>query len=89
MHSIYLFIWFIFLNYINIFIIILYREGALKIKEITYIHAEAICGGEMKHGPIAMIDSSTKEKTTKVVLIILENENLSEMILCLSEVNSR
>jgi glucosamine--fructose-6-phosphate aminotransferase (isomerizing) len=33
------------------------REGALKLKETTYIHAEAICAGEMKHGPIAMIDS--------------------------------
>jgi glucosamine--fructose-6-phosphate aminotransferase (isomerizing) len=31
-------------------------EGALKLKEISYIHAEAYAGGEMKHGPIALID---------------------------------
>lgn len=31
-------------------------EGALKIKEISYLHAEGYAGGEMKHGPIAMID---------------------------------
>ena len=31
-------------------------EGALKLKEISYIHAEAYAAGEMKHGPIALID---------------------------------
>jgi len=34
-------------------------EGALKIKEISYIHAEAYAAGEMKHGPIALIDERT------------------------------
>lgn len=33
-------------------------EGALKLKEITYIHAEGYAAGEMKHGPIALIDST-------------------------------
>ena len=33
------------------------KEGALKIKECTYIHAEAIGGSELKHGPLALIDS--------------------------------
>ena len=32
-------------------------EGALKLKEISYIHAEAYASGELKHGPIALIDS--------------------------------
>jgi glucosamine--fructose-6-phosphate aminotransferase (isomerizing) len=32
-------------------------EGALKLKEISYIHAEAYAAGELKHGPIALIDS--------------------------------
>jgi glucosamine--fructose-6-phosphate aminotransferase (isomerizing) len=32
------------------------REGALKLKEISYLHAEAYPAGEMKHGPIALID---------------------------------
>ena len=39
-------------------------EGALKIKELTYIHAEGIAAGELKHGPLALID------TTSVVIII-------------------
>jgi len=33
-------------------------EGALKLKEISYIHAEGYPAGEMKHGPIALIDES-------------------------------
>ena len=33
-------------------------EGALKLKEISYVHAEGYAAGEMKHGPIALIDSS-------------------------------
>jgi len=40
-------------------------EGALKLKEISYIHAEGYPAGEMKHGPIALID----EKTPVVVLV--------------------
>jgi len=39
-------------------------EGALKLKELSYIHAEGYAGGEMKHGPIALID----EKMPVVVL---------------------
>jgi glucosamine--fructose-6-phosphate aminotransferase (isomerizing) len=39
-------------------------EGALKVKELTYIHAEGIAAGELKHGPLALID------TTSVVIII-------------------
>ncbi len=34
-------------------------EGALKLKEISYIHAEGYAGGELKHGPIALIDEAT------------------------------
>jgi len=33
-------------------------EGALKLKEVSYLHAEGICGGELKHGPIALIDKN-------------------------------
>jgi glucosamine--fructose-6-phosphate aminotransferase (isomerizing) len=33
-------------------------EGALKLKEISYIHAEGYAAGEMKHGPLALIDKS-------------------------------
>ena len=35
-------------------------EGALKLKEISYIHAEGYAAGEMKHGPIALIDRSSR-----------------------------
>lgn len=34
------------------------KEGAIKLKELSYIHAEAFSGGELKHGPIAMIDQN-------------------------------
>lgn len=35
-------------------------EASLKLKELTYIHAEAILGGELKHGPLALLDSKTR-----------------------------
>ena len=34
-------------------------EGALKLKEVSYLHAEGYAGGEMKHGPIALVDAAT------------------------------
>jgi glucosamine--fructose-6-phosphate aminotransferase (isomerizing) len=34
-------------------------EGALKLKEITYVHAEGYAAGELKHGPIALVDEET------------------------------
>jgi glucosamine--fructose-6-phosphate aminotransferase (isomerizing) len=33
-------------------------EGALKLKEISYLHAEGVCGGELKHGPLALVDEN-------------------------------
>ena len=45
-------------------------EGALKLKEISYIHAEAFPAGELKHGPIALIDKDTP------VIAIAPNDNL-------------
>lgn len=64
------------------------KEGCLKIKEVTYIQAEAYMCAEMKHGPIALIDSNHPGKT-KVLLCIFEDEHLKEMELALSEVKSR
>jgi len=49
------------------------KEGALKIKEITYIHAEAFSAGEMKHGPIALLEPERNK--TKVILIIMDDDN--------------
>ena len=46
-------------------------EAALKLKEISYIHAEGIAAGELKHGTIALID----DKTPTIVIISLENIN--------------
>lgn len=43
-------------------------EGALKLKELSYIHAEAIAAGELKHGPIALVDDS-------VPIIVLAPQN--------------
>ena len=50
------------------------KEGALKIKEITYIHAEAFSAGEMKHGPIAMLEPERNK--TKIILIIMDDEHI-------------
>jgi glucosamine--fructose-6-phosphate aminotransferase (isomerizing) len=45
-------------------------EGALKIKEVTYIHAEGILAGELKHGPLALIDS-----TMPIVLLMPQDRH--------------
>lgn len=49
-------------------------EGALKMKEISYIHAESYAAGELKHGPLALIDSSTP------VIIVAPNDELIEKL---------
>ncbi len=59
-------------------------EGALKLKEISYIHAEAYPGGEMKHGPIAMI-----EPTFPTVAIALEGSVREKMLSNVSEIRAR
>jgi len=51
-------------------------EGALKLKEISYIHAEGYPSGEMKHGPIALIDSQMP-----VVVIALQSSSVYEKML--------
>ena len=47
-------------------------EGALKLKEISYIHAEGYAAGELKHGPIALIDEETP------VIVIAPSDGLFE-----------
>ena len=42
--------------WVEVFFIRIAKEGALKFKEISYIHAEAYPAGELKHGPLALID---------------------------------
>ena len=59
-------------------------EGALKLKEISYIHAEAFPAGELKHGPIALID-----KDTPVIAVAPNDELLDKLKSNLQEVKSR
>lgn len=54
------------------------KEGALKLKELTYLHAEAFSAGELKHGPLALIDPDHPEQTV-CFFIILEDEHLAHM----------
>ncbi len=49
-------------------------EGALKLKEISYIHAEAYAAGELKHGPLALVDASMP------VVVIAPNDSLLEKV---------
>ena len=49
-------------------------EGALKLKEISYIHAEAYPAGELKHGPLALVDASMP------VVVIAPNDSLLEKV---------
>ncbi len=59
-------------------------EGALKLKEISYIHAEGYPGGEMKHGPIALIDEKMPTMT------VIPKDNVYEKMLSnISEIKSR
>jgi glucosamine--fructose-6-phosphate aminotransferase (isomerizing) len=59
-------------------------EGALKLKEISYIHAEGYAGGEMKHGPIALIDPSMP-----VVGLVVRDGVQIKMLSNLEEVRAR
>ena len=59
-------------------------EGALKLKEISYIHAEGYAAGEMKHGPIALIDEHLP-----VVVLAPRGPNYEKVVSNLSEVKAR
>ena len=59
-------------------------EGALKLKEISYIHAEGYPAAEMKHGPIALIDEEMP-----VVVVATEQETYEKVVSNIQEVKSR
>ena len=59
-------------------------EGALKLKEISYIHAEGVPAAELKHGPIALID-----KNMPVVVLAAQNKILGKMISNVNEIRAR
>jgi len=59
-------------------------EGALKLKEISYIHAEAYAAGELKHGPLALVDASMP-----VISVAPNNDLLEKLKSNLMEVRAR
>jgi len=59
-------------------------EGALKLKEISYIHAEGYPAGEMKHGPIALID-----REMPVIALALKDEMYDKMMSNIEQVKAR
>lgn len=59
-------------------------EGALKLKEISYIHAEGYPAAEMKHGPIALIDESMP-----VVVIAIKSEHYEKVVSNIQEIKAR
>jgi len=59
-------------------------EGALKLKELSYVHAEGYAAGEMKHGPIALID-----KTMPVVCIVPSSATYDKMLSNIQEIKAR
>jgi len=58
-------------------------EAALKIKEVSYIHAEAFAGGELKHGPLALIEEGAP------VIVFVSKENEKKILSNASEVKAR
>lgn len=60
------------------------QEGALKLKEISYIHAEAYPAGELKHGPLALVDEDMP-----IVTVAPKNDLLEKLISNLEEVKAR
>lgn len=65
-------------------------EGALKIKETCYLHAEGFSGGALKHGPFALIEGpSGRFGATPIILIILDDEHKHTMRTAAEEVKAR
>jgi glucosamine--fructose-6-phosphate aminotransferase (isomerizing) len=60
------------------------REGALKLKEISYVHAEGMAAAEMKHGPIALVDAETP-----TVAFMLRDDLHGKMLANVAEVRAR
>ena len=59
------------------------KEGALKIKEISYIHAEAYSAGSLKHGPFALLDKNT------IAILLVDSENREKLLSTYNEIKSR
>lgn len=59
-------------------------EAAIKLQEVSYIHAEGFAGGELKHGPLALIDQNTP-----VIALVAKDESEKEIISNATEVKAR
>jgi glucosamine--fructose-6-phosphate aminotransferase (isomerizing) len=53
-------------------------EGALKIKELTYMHSEGIFAGELKHGPLALVD-----KDMPVIVVVVQDDTYAVIHICI------
>lgn len=60
------------------------QEGALKLKEISYIHAEACAAGELKHGPLALLETDTP-----VIAVTAPDQTYTAMLTSIKEVKAR
>merc|ERR1711977_752689 len=59
-------------------------EGALKIKELTYIHAEGILAGELKHGPLALVDEKMP-----IIMMMMQDASYTKSMNALQQVVAR
>jgi len=59
-------------------------EAALKVKEITYVHAEGYGGGALKHGPFALLDNGTP-----VIMLIMDDQHAELMRIAAAQVKAR
>jgi len=59
-------------------------EGALKVKELTYMHSEGIQAGELKHGPLALVDS-----TVPIIMIVMRDHVFTKCMNALQQVTAR
>merc|ERR1711872_327680 len=59
-------------------------EGALKVKELTYMHSEGILSGELKHGPLAMVDENLP-----ILMIVMRDALHEKCMNALSQVKAR
>jgi glucosamine--fructose-6-phosphate aminotransferase (isomerizing) len=65
-------------------------EGALKLKEVGYLHAEGYSGGALKHGPFAMIeDENGKNGGTPIIMLVLDDKHAHHMRTACEEVKAR
>jgi len=65
-------------------------EGALKIKEITYLNAQGYSGGALKHGPFALIEGPEgAHGATPIIMLILDDEDAADMLTAAHQVKAR